>query len=144
MKRTCYPGLKKWHSHSRDSIDFLNDIGFSPKVPAFLGSKQKQFSTKEGNESRFVTKIRWAVESVNARLKTLKFLDRVICNRDIPQLKKYIDIVAAICNCFRLPVQQSREVDCHIARKMVERSMMKNLVQQEVESHVHLRKHISL
>lgn len=43
-----------------------------------------------------------------------------------------------------MPVQQSREVDCHIARKMVERSMMKNLVQQEVESHVHLRKHISL
>lgn len=40
-------------------------------------------------------------------------------------------------------MQQSSEVDCHIARKMVERSMMENLVQQEVDSHVHLRKHIS-
>lgn len=143
--RICYPGLKKmtFSFSTEASIDFLNDIGFSTKFPAFLGSKQKQFSTKEGNESRLVTKIRWAVESINARLKTWKFFDRVICNKDIPQLKKYIDIVVAICNCFRLSVQLSREVDCHIAQKMVERSMMENLVQQEVESHVHLRKHIS-
>lgn len=44
-----------------------------------------------------------------------------------PQLKTYIDIIAAIHYCFRLPVQQSCEV---------ERSMMENLVQQEVESHM--------
>ena len=54
----------------RDSIEFLNDIGFCTKFPAFLGPKEKQFSAKEGNETRLVTKIRWAVESVNARLKT--------------------------------------------------------------------------
>lgn len=44
-----------------------------------------------------------------------------------PQLKTYIDIIDAIYYCFRLPVQQSCEV---------ERSMMENLVQQEVESHM--------
>ena len=126
----------------RGSIDFLNEIGFSTKFPAFLGANQKQFCTKDGNESRLVTKIRWAVESVNARLKTWKFLDQAICNRDIPHLKEYIDIVAAICNCFRSPLQQSREVDCDIARKMVERSKMPNLVQREVESLAHLTKSV--
>lgn len=127
----------------RDSIEFLNDIGFCTKFPAFLGPKEKQFSAKEGNETRLVTKIRWAVESVNARLKTWKFLDKVVCNKDIPHLKKYINIVAAICNCFRAPLQQSRDNDCDIARKMVERSKMANLVQQEVESQGHLKKHLS-
>ena len=126
----------------RDSIDFLNEIGFSTKFPAFLGANQKQFCTKNGNKSRLVIKIRWAVESVNDRLKTWKFLDQVICNRDIPHLKEYIDIVAVICNCFRLPLQQSREVDCDIARKLVERSKMPNLVQREVESLVHLTKSV--
>lgn len=28
----------------RDSIEFLNDIGFCTKFPAFLGPKEKQFS----------------------------------------------------------------------------------------------------
>lgn len=56
-----------------------------------------------------------------------KFVDRIICKKDFPQLKTYIDIVAAIYCCFRLPVQQSLEV---------ERSMMENLVQQAGESHV--------
>ena len=97
------------------------------------------FFTKDGNE---VTKTRWTVESVNARLKTWKLLDQVIYNRDIPHLKEYIGIVAAICNCFRLPLQQSREVDCDIARKMVERSKMSNLVQREVESLAHLTKSV--
>lgn len=75
--RICYPGLKKmtFSFSTGASIDFLNDIGFSTKFPAYLGSKQKQFSTKEGNESRLVTKIRWAFESINARLKTWKFFD---------------------------------------------------------------------
>ena len=147
MRKTCCHGYKKndiliLDRGFCDSVDVLNEIGFFTKFPAFLGANQKHFCTKDDNETKLVTKIRQAVESVNARLKTWKFLDQVICNRDIPHLKEYIDMVAAICNCFRFPLQQSRKVDCNIARKMVERSKMPNLVQIEVESLAHLTKSV--
>lgn len=32
-----------------DSVDVLNEIGFSTKFPAFLGANQKQFCTKDDN-----------------------------------------------------------------------------------------------
>lgn len=51
--------------------------------------------------------------------------------------------MAAICNCFRAPLQQSHDNDCDVAHKMVERSKMANLVQQQVESQGHLKKHLS-
>ena len=33
-------------------------------MPAFLNRSAKQFSTGTGNETRFVTKIQWIIESV--------------------------------------------------------------------------------
>ena len=106
-----------------DSIYFFNKVRVSIQFPAFLGANQKQFCTKDCNMSRLVIKIRWAVKSVNARLKTWAFLGQVIYVTEYPPPQG----IAVICNCFRLPLQQSREVDCDIALNMVECSKMPKL-----------------
>ncbi|KAK9730887.1 Peptidase family M1 domain [Popillia japonica] len=48
----------------RDVETDLEDKGFQVLIPALKG-KHKQLTTAESNESRFVTKIRWPVESVH-------------------------------------------------------------------------------
>lgn len=54
----------------RDSVDFLSDIGIKTEKPSFLKKrKKKQLDTEESNTSRLVTKVRWVVQSANARLK---------------------------------------------------------------------------
>lgn len=73
------------HEYFCLNYDCLVEIsGFLKKKS--LGPKEKQCSAKEGNESRLVTKIRWAVVSVNARLKT--FSGRKIQSR-YTSSKKY-------------------------------------------------------
>ena len=52
----------------RDCSSYLKKNGYKISTPAFLGNK-KQHSTKEANESRLVTMIRWVVESANGRIK---------------------------------------------------------------------------
>ena len=53
-------------------------------MPAFLSKAEKQFSTNEANQTRFITKIRWVVESANGRIKTWGFFYRVLPNSMIP------------------------------------------------------------
>lgn len=72
----------------RDSVDFLEDLGIKSEMPAFLDRGQKQLTTEQSNLSRLVTKIRWVVESANARLKSWKFFDKVLPNSLIPYICK--------------------------------------------------------
>ena len=53
----------------RDSIDFLESIGFRSRLPEYLSKGQKQNSTEEVIHSKFVTKKRWVVESANGIIK---------------------------------------------------------------------------
>ena len=69
-------------------------------MPALKG-KRKQLSTKESNESRFVTKIRWAVESVHDVLKQKYcLLDHRIDNKLIPKIGLYFRIASFLNNTF--------------------------------------------
>ena len=52
----------------RDCSSYLKKKKFKIAAPVFY-NKKKQHSTKEANESRLVTMIRWVVESVNGRVK---------------------------------------------------------------------------
>lgn len=51
-----------------DSIDLIFD-GFTIRVVIFFEKGQKQHLVSEDNASRLVTKLRWAVEFANGRLK---------------------------------------------------------------------------
>lgn len=118
----------------RDCTDFLQQHGYSVEMPHFLPKGKKQHSSFEANESRLVTKVRWVVESTNARLKQFRFFDKVVHNHLIPYIGDFLRIVCAICNCFR-PALAARDPEGEVvAKQMLERAKLPNLVQQVVES----------
>ena len=53
----------------------------------------------EADESRFVTKVRWIIESRNGHLENFKALGE-INNTVIPHIMQEYKIVASIINCF--------------------------------------------
>ena len=52
----------------RDSLGVLKSLGIDAAMPSFLDPNQKQFNVQNAKNSHFVTKLRWVVESVNARI----------------------------------------------------------------------------
>ncbi|XP_062582733.1 uncharacterized protein LOC134244482 [Saccostrea cucullata] len=104
-------------------------------MPSFLKG-QKQHSTEEANSSRLITKIRWVVESVNARIKTWKYLGKQLPNSQIPCIGDYVRIVSAICNKYRCPISTgNEESDLNMAAKIRHLLAKSNLLQKEIESH---------
>ncbi|GAB1860468.1 SWIM-type domain-containing protein [Camponotus japonicus] len=84
----------------RDIKDILEKENFRVLMPALKG-KRKQLSTEESNESRFVTKIRWAVESVHGVLKQkYRLLDHKTDNKLIPKIGSYFRIASFLNNTF--------------------------------------------
>lgn len=72
--------------------------------------------------SRLVTKIRWAVESANGRLKRWQFLANIVTNTQIPYIGDYVRIVASLINAFRPPLASDSSTDDTIAKRRLERS----------------------
>jgi hypothetical protein len=95
----------------------MEGLGLNVALPPFLHGRQ-QFTTSEANESRRVTKVRWVVEAVNARIKQFKFLANTIQNSSIPYLEQYLSIACAIINKYRPPIKTSTAEDIQIAEKM--------------------------
>lgn len=78
----------------RDVKKDLEEKNFKILMPALKG-KRKQLSTEESNQSRFVTKIRWAVEAVHGILKQkYRLLDHKIDNKLIPKVGVYFRIAS--------------------------------------------------
>ncbi|CAF0906964.1 unnamed protein product, partial [Didymodactylos carnosus] len=84
----------------RDAVKVMENLGFEVMMPEFLNGK-KQFTTYQANSSRCGTKIRWAVESVNAMIKRWKFLSQTIQNSTTPYLGELVLIVCALINCYQ-------------------------------------------
>jgi hypothetical protein len=108
----------------RDSLDLIKSVGLRSESPYFLGKGQKQHTVHEANTSRLVTKIRWAVESANGRLKRWKFLANVISNTQIKFIGDYVRIVGALINAFRPALSGDSENNVDISRKMLQKSKM--------------------
>ncbi|XP_061190072.1 uncharacterized protein LOC133197912 [Saccostrea echinata] len=85
----------------RDSAGVLENLGIHMEMPSFLQKGQRQHSIEDVNSSRLITKIRWVVESVNARIKTWRYLARQLPNSQIPHVGEYVRIISAICNKYR-------------------------------------------
>lgn len=60
--------------HKVQALDFLEEMGIHTQMPSFMTKGEKQMPTENANSSRLVTKIRWVVESANARIKKLRYL----------------------------------------------------------------------
>lgn len=119
----------------RDSISFLESLGIQAQMPAFLPKGQKQHTADEANSSRLVTKIRWIVESVNGRLKQWKYLQNVVPNTQIPYIREYVCLIAALCNKYRDPLNTGNpESDQILAAKMKYLASQTNKLQERVDS----------
>lgn len=75
-----------WDSGFRESLDIIINwvsVRSESQYVYFLGKRQKQHFVSEANASRLMTKIRWAVESINGRLKRWKLLKNIASNMHI-------------------------------------------------------------
>ena len=88
----------------RDSLGVLKALGIDAAMPSFLGKSRRQFDVSDANRSRFVMKLRCVIEGVNARLKKFKRFSETIQNSSIPSVSDYMAILAALRNCFHVPM----------------------------------------
>lgn len=101
----------------RDSIKTMEDLGLNVVLPPFLNGRG-QFTSSEANASRYVTKIRWVVEAVNARIKQFIFFAHTIPNSSLLYLEEYLLIVCAIINRYKTPVKVNETNDVQLGEKM--------------------------
>ena len=103
----------------RDALDYLHKHNYQTFMPAFLNKNSKQFSTRTGNETRFVMKIRWIIESVNGRIKQWRIFDKVLPNSLLKTVGDLVGIVCALQNAYGTPLIKSALNDKKLAEKML-------------------------
>ena len=132
----------------RDSLGVLKALGIDVAMPSFLDRNKRQLDVYDANRSRFVTKLRWIVESVNARLKRFKWFSQTIQNSSLPSVPDFIAIIAALSNCFHVPMITASPDDDNVVRRMnnlltqsnmlqerlVENDLLKHRVWQEIDT----------
>lgn len=101
----------------RDSTGMMRALGLDVCMPDFLNGRRR-FDAMEANRSRFISKIRWVVESANGRVKQFKWLNQTIQNSTIPQIRDYLQIACALVNAYRQPAISSSFHDPLIAERM--------------------------
>ena len=97
----------------------MEELGLNVALPPFLKGC-RQFTADEANQSRCVTKVRWVVEAVNARIKQFKFLSNTVQNSSLPYLEQYLSIACALINRYQVPVKTSSPEDVEIGQKMID------------------------
>ena len=109
----------------RDVFDVFEDLGLETKLPAFLKKGLSQHSAEEANQSRLVTKVRWAVEAYHGRIKKWRFFDKLILHDFIDIVGPLNRIVTAAINAFRPPLVRTEESDAEMAREMLKQAECK-------------------
>ena len=108
-----------------------------------MKSKRKQLTTEESNQSRFVTKIRWVVESVHGMLKQkYRLLDHRINNKLLLKVRSYFRIASFLNNTFgRRLLSEVKVLDEVILRMHTQRSV-ENALAIEGEKKAWFRKEL--
>lgn len=114
----------------RDSFVHLSNLGFIVKMPAC--SVHPQLSTKEANESRLVTKVRFEVEKINGVMKnTWKHFSKVIETYYIPHILRDFEIGAALLNRLAKPFVERENAE-QVAERMLSRMDKVNALSQAI------------
>ncbi|CAF3303856.1 unnamed protein product [Rotaria sp. Silwood2] len=116
----------------RDSLGVLKALGIDAAMPSFLGTGRRQFDVYDANRSRFVTKLRWIVEGVNARLKRFKWFSQTLQNSSLPSVPDYMAIVAALTNCFHVPLVAASPDDDETVRRMSSLLTQSNILHERL------------
>ena len=104
-------------------------------MPDYLNGRCR-FDALERNRSRFISKIRWVVESANGRLKHFKWLNQIIRNTTIPQIRDYLQIACALINTYHAPAISSFSNHDQIATKMLAYLYVPNLFRTRLNNEV--------
>lgn len=124
----------------RDVKDELELKKINVLMPALKG-KRKQLTTRESNESRYVTKIRWAVEAVHGILKQkYRLLDHKLDNKLLPNIGMYFRIASFLNNQFGERLQSDTEFSSEIIERMKDRKDVENTLAVEAEEKGWFRK----
>ena len=111
----------------RDSLGVLKALDIDAAMPSFLEPNQRQFDVYDANRPRFVTKLRWVVESVNAQLKRFKWFHQ---------------IVAALSNCFHVPTVAASSDDDNVVLHMNRLLTRSNVLQERLIEDNLMRCHV--
>lgn len=102
-------------------------------MPAHLERDQWQSSTEQANDSRLITKIRWAFEARNGHIKSIfNFLDKIIQIQYVSILGDFYKIAAAFINRYH-PLLQVEGADAALAHQFLAKAQEPNIVQALVE-----------
>ena len=111
----------------------LEDKNFKVLMRALKGERKK-LTAVESSQSRFVTKIRWAVEAVHDIPKQ-KFLllDHKIDNKLIPKVGIYFRVASFLNNTYGEKLQSDVEAGNEILKRMHARKDVQNTLATEAE-----------
>jgi hypothetical protein len=117
----------------RDVKEELERRGLIVLMPALKGQR-KQLTTEEANASRFVTKIRWAVEAVHGIIKQkYRILDHRVDNDLLPKIQAITKIVCFLNNVFGKRLRSDQTMFDEIVERMQATRNLPNTLAQEVE-----------
>ena len=119
IRRLIQPGDKLILDRGfRSAVEALDDLGVEVHMPAFMPDGDRQLSTELANATRQTTKLRFAVECVNGRVKKWKLLPYQSTSAEISHCRDNLRIVAALCNAYKPPLASSRSDDDELAARM--------------------------
>ena len=124
----------------RDAKAPLEQRGFIVKMPTCTHSHQAKLTTKQANETRIITAVRWRIEYINGKLKQYKLLDKVRPNRTLQSLRPDCRIACALINEYFKPMETDQQTAIDIVDKMLKRLPTQNRLLEEVDS-LNLDKH---
>ena len=121
----------------RDAENTLERIyGLEIHMPSIVPSRQKQLTTFEANQTRFVTKCRWTVEAVNGLMKSLfRANDKIVDNKALPHTLDDFRISAALINHFHKRLFSDKDNPRLIADQMKSRLRTSNKLESILETH---------
>lgn len=116
----------------RDVVDYMKSQGYNVFMPACKGGRT-QLTTEEANASRFVTKVRWAVEAVHGAIgQKYKLLHNVLNNKLLPSVKSLYKIAGFLHNTFGTRLNSDVDLADTIIAFMTERQTQPNTLQELV------------
>ena len=130
LQENDYAVLDRGFRDVRSELE-LQKINVS--MPSLKGNC-KQLTTRESNESRYVTKIRWAVEAVHGIL-TQKYglLHQTLDNKFLPKIATYLRIASFLNNLFGQRLKSDSEFLDENLERMKKRKDVENALATEAE-----------
>lgn len=118
----------------RDVVGKLQEMQFTVMMPALKGNR-KQLTTSESNESRYVTKVRWAVEAIHGIIgEKYHLLHQQVDNKLLPNVASYCRIVSFLNNKYGKRLGSDTEDLAEIVSQMESRKSLQNSLATQVET----------